>query len=113
VPMTIWPNNPVLVGRLIVIPFALVEWGVVLAFLSGLNIFPKRSWQRTTICTTFIASIIGVVAAQIHGYQWITSRPHASDDSVVGAILIFENFVSAFLILYILRRRAKSSPIIG
>jgi hypothetical protein len=108
-----WFSNPVLVGRLAVIPLAFVEWCAVLVLLSCVDIYPKRSWQRVTVCVAFIVAVISIVAAQIHGYQWITSRRHATDDDVVGVVIIAENFFSFFLMVFISKRKAKSSPNIG
>jgi len=100
-----WLNNTVLLGRLLILPLAPLEWGSVLVFLSRVNTFPGRSWRRTSICVAFMSAVLGLVAAQIHGYEWITSRHHAMDDNFVAAVLILENLLSLFLTIVILKRK--------
>lgn len=104
-----WLNNTVLLGRLAILPLALLQWGSVLVLLPRLLSFPRGSWQRVSIDAVLIAATVGVVFAQIHGYQWITSRRRANDDDFVAAVIILESFFTLFLTIVVLKRKGVIS----
>lgn len=104
-----WLNNMPLLGRMLILPFALLESGIVLILVRRLLIFPRASWQRLSISVGLMAAILSIVATQIHGYQWIASRRHAMDDNFVAVVLILENSFSLFLLFFVALRRKESA----
>jgi hypothetical protein len=105
-----WLHNPVLLGRLAILPLAVVQWGIVMACLSYVHAFRPRSWQRVTTCVISAFFFWCTVAAQIYGYQWITSRRHANDDVVVTTVIVFESLLSLVLIFYVSKHRTRFFP---
>jgi hypothetical protein len=100
-----WLHNAVLLGRLVILPLALLQWGIILALLPRLLSFPRGSWQAVFIDIVLIATSLGVLAAQIHGYQWITGRRRANDDNFFFAVIMIEYLFSLFLTFRILKRK--------
>lgn len=102
-----WLHNTVLLGRLAILPLALLQWGIILAFLPRLLSFPRGSWswQAMFIDIVLIATNLGILAAQIHGYQWITGRRRANDDNFFFAVIMIEYLFSLFLTFRILKRK--------
>jgi multisubunit Na+/H+ antiporter MnhE subunit len=100
-------NNSVLLGRLAILPFAFLQWGIVLWYLKYLPRFPRNSLKRLLTCIIYILVFLGAVMAQLHLYGRITSTQRPTTDGFVAAVLIFENFFSVFLLFYIsIKRRA-------
>jgi hypothetical protein len=90
------------------LPFALLELGIVLVLVPRLRIPPRGALQRVqgvSICVVLIATTLGIVFAQIQGFCRITSRRDALDDTFVATILILENLLSLFLTIVILKRK--------
>jgi hypothetical protein len=99
-----------LFGRLLIVLLGLVQCGIVLACLFGLNSFRQRSWQRTVIVLASVAALIVNLQLQLQGYVWITRRARVFDDQVAAIALDIEALVCAFLVFfYAYKQRASST----
>jgi hypothetical protein len=98
--------NPVLAARLIIIPFAFLQWGIVLWFLSRLKLHSKNFDKKLVSFIIYIFGIFGTVLAQRIIFGWITSASLGhSTDKFENLIITGEIFVSIFLFFYLLIKR--------
>ena len=99
-------TNPVLAARLIIIPFAFLQWGIVLWFLSRLKLYSKNFDKKLVSFIIYIFGIFGTVLAQRIIFGWITSGSIGhSTDKFENLIIMGELFVSIFLFFYLLIKR--------
>ncbi|TPG77922.1 hypothetical protein EAH74_26795 [Pseudomonas mandelii] len=94
-------SEHLLLGRLAILPFAFVEWGVLLWYLSSLQRFRDNFLKRFLGGAISIATVFVVIFGQMEVYAIITSIPHPVDDNFFFIVFSIEHAASIFLVFYI------------
>lgn len=95
-----WIQNPLVVGRLLLLPFAAVQWIIVILHTRILRRFPRNVWPRIVSSLFAVILCFGVVVTQILIFSSITTIQHATSDYVVFLIVVLESLISIYLLLF-------------
>lgn len=94
-------SEHLLLGRLAILPFAFVEWGVLLWYLSSLRRFRDNYLKRFLGGIVSITSVFVVILGQMNVYTLITSISHPTADNFFFIVFFIEHAASIFLIFYV------------
>jgi hypothetical protein len=94
-------NNPILLGRLATVPFAILEWSVVLWYAKSLS-FPNF-FKRLLAALVSVSLIFGVLFGQFYAYRMATHTSHVIDH-FVSYVVGVESIISLILFFYLLNR---------
>jgi hypothetical protein len=99
-------SEHLLIGRLAILPFAFVQWGVLLWYLSSLRRLRDNFLKRLIGGAVSIATIFAVTFGQMEAYTIITSMPHPMTDNFFFIAFSIEHAASIFFIFYtVIKRR--------
>jgi hypothetical protein len=101
-------HDYVLLGRLAILPFALLELGIVLWYLTYWDLFPRYSLKRLVPWFISVLSIGGTALGQLRLYLWITSSTRLTDNFVY-AVLFVQSIFSGLLIFFVLIKRSAGT----
>jgi len=102
----------VLQARLAILPFALIQWTVVVVYLKLMMRPGIAQPLRVLLALAFVVSVAGTVFGQLDIYTAITgeSRPLDADNFVFGVVLV-ESLVAVVIgVRMVLRRWRASRP---
>lgn len=104
-------NDPVILGRLLILPLAALCPVIVMISTRILRKYPRNLWIRS-ICTIVLAIIyVGVVVVQMLIFRLVAGVRHVTNDKVVFSIVLFENLIAIGLLFYRLKQLAVSNII--
>jgi hypothetical protein len=95
-----WIHDPLVTGRLLLLPFAAVQWTFMMLHTGALRRFPRNVWVRSVSASLAVILCFGVVIAQILIFSAIARIQRVTNDYVVFLILLFENLISIGLLFY-------------
>ena len=90
----------------LILPFFLLELGIVAWYFLYWDLFPKKSAKRLIPWFIFLLSLLAIPIIQIGIYRKIYSV-EIVDNLTVYLIIVLESLFSTVLIFYLLRRRSK------
>ncbi|MBD9607917.1 MULTISPECIES: hypothetical protein [Pseudomonas] len=100
-------SEHLLIGRLAILPFAFVQWGVLLWYLSSLRRLRDNFLKRLIGGAVSIATIFAVTFGQMEAYTIITSMPHPMTDNFFFITFSIEHAASIFFIFYAAIKRTS------
>jgi hypothetical protein len=102
-----WLEQPMMLGRLLLLPLAAIQWAIVLVYTGIIRRF--RQDLRVRYASAFLSVCLysGVVVSQLWLFSRITGILRSTSDDYVFIILFVENLISIGLLLYRLKDRTK------
>lgn len=99
-----------LLARISLVPFMLLEIGIVGWYFSQWDDLPKYSVRRVLAWTIFMISAVALPLLQISIYRRLTSARRV-EDPFVGGVILIESLVSVALAFYLVKRRSRAAGI--
>jgi hypothetical protein len=102
-----WSEHRIVVGRLLLLPFAVIPWTIVLVYTSLLRRFHQNIRIRYVSAFLSVCLYFGVVISQMLLFSAITGIQRSTSDDVAFVVLFFENLISIGLLFYRLRNQSN------
>jgi hypothetical protein len=103
----------ILLARLAILPFAVLEWGIVSMCVFFRDLFPKYALKGLVPWAIQLVLVPGIAFAQLYIYRSTAQVVGRLTDSFVYAVLIFENGLGLVLFFYLLSKRRTKDRALG
>jgi hypothetical protein len=101
-----WIEHRIVVGRLLLLPFAAFQWAIVLVHTGLLRKFHNNSRIRIFSASLSVCVCFGIVIAQMLLFSSITGIQRSTSDGFTFLVLLIENLISVGLLFYRLRKQS-------
>jgi len=98
-------SNSVLLARVVILPFAIVQWVVVLWYARGIT--SRGLLKNLFACVASLCVFFGTAFLQFFLYRWALQTARLTDH-YVSAVGFVENIVSLILLFRILLKSEKT-----
>jgi len=102
-----WIEHRIVVGRLLLLPFAVIPWIIVWVYTGVLRRFHQDIRIRYVSAFLSVCLYFGVVMTQMLLFSAITGIQRSTSDDVAFMVLFIENLISIGLLFYRLKNQVK------
>src|SRR5260221_307648 len=101
--------DSILIGRIAMLPFAPLEWAVLIWFMRFGHPHPRHSIKRVASWLSLLVILIATPFIQIYLYRFITSAGRIVDGFVPGVIIV-EELICLGLLVWLVSRANRPKP---